>query len=333
MRDEFVLVNIYSKGDIIPVLRIPSPALNVKIPELRYLRLKERTDLEIYLVEEDPRLKRDEVQEELTKEVVEEVVIEEEIELEPVSELLNPETVINEEDNEEKLISEAEAFVEQLEAVEEKLIEEVETLEELFESHEEIYKEELVFEEEVKEELPPKVETINGMTKINTKPRIKTSVTTVTSDEVLLEEKIELKVEVQIEEQLVVEEIIEEEKPEFKELLEEAMEHLDPIISIEEPTEEDLDALIEEKLENVEEEKEVVENIELTDDDLKEINEHLKMQDFPVFLREELEGMTKTQLKDILNKDREFEAGHEFYGNYHDTHQDLVRKVLSSQKQ
>ena len=49
------------------------------------------------------------------------------------------------------------------------------------------------------------------------------------------------------------------------------------------------------------------------------------------YSEDELLQLTKEQLKVILNEDRGFEPGTEFYGRYHDNHDVLVEKVLNSQ--
>lgn len=43
-------------------------------------------------------------------------------------------------------------------------------------------------------------------------------------------------------------------------------------------------------------------------------------------------ALTKAQLKKILNEDRGFAPGSEFYGGYHDNHDVLVKYVLDSQE-
>jgi hypothetical protein len=115
-----------------------------------------------------------------------------------------------------------------------------------------------------------------------------------------LEEKIEIKEEVQ-----VIEKVIEE-------------------VQL---VEENLDALIEEKLEELPEEE--VEDIILTQEDFEEIAEQNSIKKYE---KSVLEGMTKAQLKEILNVERGFEPGHKYYGGYHDTQPTLVGYVLNSQK-
>jgi ribosomal protein L18 len=90
---------------------------------------------------------------------------------------------------------------------------------------------------------------------------------------------------------------------------------------------ENLDALIEEKLEQLPEDE--FEDIVLTEEDFEEIAEHNSIKRYEQSV---LEGMTKAQLKDILNVERGFEPGHKYYGGYHDTHVALVQYVLNSQK-
>jgi hypothetical protein len=124
---------------------------------------------------------------------------------------------------------------------------------------------------------------------------------------VSVEEKVEIKEEVQ-----VIEPVIEE-QPAVEEVIQLA--------------EENLDALIEEKLEKLPEEE--VEDIVLTQEDFEEIAEQNSIKKYE---KSVLEGMTKAQLKEILNVERGFEPGHKYYGGYHDTQPTLVGYVLNSQK-
>jgi hypothetical protein len=123
---------------------------------------------------------------------------------------------------------------------------------------------------------------------------------------VSVEEKVEIKEEVQ-----VIEPVIEEQ----------------PIIEEVQLQQENLDALIEEKLEELPEEE--VEDIILTQEDFEEIAEQNSIKKYE---KSVLEGMTKAQLKQILNVERGFEPGHKYYGGYHDTQSTLVGYVLNSQK-
>jgi len=123
---------------------------------------------------------------------------------------------------------------------------------------------------------------------------------------VSVEEKVEIKEEVQ-----VIEPVIDEQ----------------PIIEEVQLQQENLDALIEEKLEELPEEE--VEDIVLTQEDFEEIAEQNSIKKYE---KSVLEGMTKAQLKEILNVERGFEPGHKYYGGYHDTQPTLVGYVLNSQK-
>ncbi len=50
------------------------------------------------------------------------------------------------------------------------------------------------------------------------------------------------------------------------------------------------------------------------------------------YKKEDLEPMTKAQLKRILNIERGFEPGHQYYGSHHDGKEALIEYVLESQK-
>jgi hypothetical protein len=50
------------------------------------------------------------------------------------------------------------------------------------------------------------------------------------------------------------------------------------------------------------------------------------------YKKEDLEPMTKAQLKRILNVERGFEPGHQYYGSHHDGKEALISYVLESQK-
>jgi hypothetical protein len=98
-----------------------------------------------------------------------------------------------------------------------------------------------------------------------------------------------------------------------------------PIMQILEPDEDDL--AIDQALEDFPEDEE--EDLIITEDELgEEIQEILTVT---IYTEDELLQLTKEQLKVILNKDRGFEPGTEFYGRYHDNHDVLVSKVLNSQ--
>jgi len=51
-----------------------------------------------------------------------------------------------------------------------------------------------------------------------------------------------------------------------------------------------------------------------------------------MYKKEDLEPMTKSQLKRILNIERGFEPGHQYYGSHHDGKEALIEYVLESQK-
>jgi hypothetical protein len=135
-------------------------------------------------------------------------------------------------------------------------------------------------------------------------------------EEEVLDEVTEPDVIIEEEEEEVVEEITPE--PEIREE--------QPIMQILEPDEEDL--AIEQALEELPEEEE--ENIVITEEEL--IEEAQEISNFTVYTEDELLQLTKEQLKVILNEDRGFEPGTEFYGRYHDNHDVLVEKVLNSIK-
>lgn len=90
----------------------------------------------------------------------------------------------------------------------------------------------------------------------------------------------------------------------------------------------ELDDAIEKKLEELPEEPDMG-DIVLNENDLQEIAEHSGMKKYE---RVTLEGMTKAQLKHILNVERAFPPGHKYYGSHHDGHVALVDHVLNSQK-
>ena len=89
-----------------------------------------------------------------------------------------------------------------------------------------------------------------------------------------------------------------------------------------------IDKEIEDKLAEVEEVVEEDDVIQPTEEDLIEINEHLS---FKRYTAEELQLLTKAQLKEILNVERGFKPGDACYGGYHDNHSELVEFVLKSQ--
>lgn len=151
--------------------------------------------------------------------------------------------------------------------------------------------------------------------------------------EIIEEEVIEPEVQEEIVEEEVLDEvaqpdvIIEEDEEEVDEEItpEPEIQEEQPIMQILEPDEEDL--AIEQALEELPDEEE--ENIVITEEEL--IEEAQEISGFTIYTEDELLQLTKEQLKVILNEDREFEPGTEFYGRYHDNHDVLVAKVLNSQ--
>jgi len=146
----------------------------------------------------------------------------------------------------------------------------------------------------------------------------------IAADAVKVEDSVVTAAEVTIEEE-VVEEITE---PDI--IIEEGTEEeyvpMDtyddqPIMQILEPDQDDL--AIDKALEDLPEEDE--------DDFYTETETATETSGILAYSKDELLQLTKEQLKVILNKDRGFEPGTEFYGRYHDNHDVLVTKVLNSQ--
>jgi uncharacterized glyoxalase superfamily metalloenzyme YdcJ len=156
---------------------------------------------------------------------------------------------------------------------------------------------------------------------------------------VAVESNITLEAKIEVQEEVQVFEVQEEIKAELTveghaevtvidevQIIEEVIDE-QPIIEEVQLQQENLDALIEEKLEELPEEE--VEDIILTQEDFEEIAEQNSIKKYE---KSVLEGMTKAQLKEILNVERGFEPGHKYYGGYHDTQSTLVGYVLNSQK-
>lgn len=147
--------------------------------------------------------------------------------------------------------------------------------------------------------------------------------------EVVGEELVELSPELEP----AVEEVQAEIKSEIPESIEE-VKAVEPVITAQDLIETivpstELDEAIEKKLEELPEEPEIGENIVLNEEDFQEMADRSGMKKYE---RITLEGMTKAQLKHILNVERAFPPGHEYYGSHHDGHVALVEHVLNSQK-
>lgn len=147
-----------------------------------------------------------------------------------------------------------------------------------------------------------------------TQPVVETVVDeVVVEDEVVIIEEEETLIEGELVPEFVEEEPVvdEEVRPE-------------PVIETElSTTEEDL--AIEEALRDYDEEEE---DIVLYEEEIIEAEE---LANFVRYEEHELLEMTKAAMKSILNDERGFEPGNEFYGRYHDNHDVLIAKVLDSQ--
>ena len=137
-------------------------------------------------------------------------------------------------------------------------------------------------------------------------------------EEVVVENAVEVEPDIVVEEiegEVSVEEVVE--TPEYVEPA--IMQILEPDVS---------DLAIEAALEGYnDEDEELVEAI--SEEEILEEAE--TVSGIYSYSEDELLQLTKEQLKVILNEDRGFEPGTEFYGRYHDNHDVLVAKVLNSQ--
>ena len=137
-------------------------------------------------------------------------------------------------------------------------------------------------------------------------------------EEVVVEDVVEVEPDIVVEEiegEVSVEEVVE--TPEYVEPA--IMQILEPDVS---------DLAIEAALEGYnDEDEELVEAI--SEEEILEEAE--TVSGIYSYSEDELLQLTKEQLKVILNEDRGFEPGTEFYGRYHDNHDVLVAKVLNSQ--
>jgi hypothetical protein len=148
-------------------------------------------------------------------------------------------------------------------------------------------------------------------------------------EEVQVEEIVEVSNEediIEIEADVVIEELEDETIEEVieEEIVEEFEYQEQPIMQILEPDEED--RAIDEALEGYSDEEE---DLIISEEEILE--EVAEISGVVVYTEDELLLMTKEQLKVILNENRGFEPGTEFYGRYHDNHDVLVAKVLNSQ--
>lgn len=127
------------------------------------------------------------------------------------------------------------------------------------------------------------------------------------------EEKISIESEVIVDDNSVEEVTVENEKLEAEEL-----------------NEEEIDNEIDSILENVDFESQIEKAINLTDaDDAIETNDVSEVQVIKEYSDDELSTLTKAQMKKIL-AERGYTSG-PYAGKYHDTVEDLIRKVKSTQ--
>jgi DNA-binding transcriptional regulator YiaG len=87
-----------------------------------------------------------------------------------------------------------------------------------------------------------------------------------------------------------------------------------------------IDSAIEEKIKS--DQTNYDEDIKLSDTDIEEIKEHTISK---VYTLRELQGMSKSKLKHILNVERKNKPGTKYYGAFHDRKPKLIEYVLASQ--
>jgi hypothetical protein len=101
-------------------------------------------------------------------------------------------------------------------------------------------------------------------------------------------------------------------------------------VEVKEPKIEDsLDKMIEEKLKELPEEVDVVQDIILDENDMKEISVNTSSK---IYERKALELMKRDHLVKILNVERGYKIGDKYYAGYHDNKKALISFILESQK-